>query len=436
MKKAAATSLLIGLIFLLAARFANAEAPLPAEAQQAFDQGQMAAGQGAWEIAILSFSEAQRKAERDPRVLYALGVAHANAGHELAGAAWLSACLLAAPEAPNAEAVQKEINRLLGVADTTAKRIFSMALDAARQIPSKNVRLNRLTGIMVDQAQIGDLAGAQATEAEVFKLSAVASQRSEGEPEVWIAGRDNVQSIMWGDYLLYLEEIEDLDEAQANSAHVINNGPRMSAMAKLAVSLALAGRPEQAKQAFTEAERCMALLTEDRSHEKVERMLNDLAVAYAQNGQADDYKRILNSARAIAEAKQFSDLLSQIAAAMEKDPAKMSMHDKGGTDTVNLELQMAKFWSEQAFILDLKGQLDQALQAKESDSPYGIESDAIAFRVQELGRLLGVSVSIFQGQMKEGLLRGFQIRLMSGRQWRDSHRRLLLRARSASDHPN
>lgn len=372
MKKAAATSLLIGLIFLLAARFANAETPLPAEAQQAFDQGQMAAGQGAWEIAILSFTEAQKKAERDPRVLYALGVAHANAGHELAGAAWLSACLLAAPEAPNADAVQKEINRLLGVADTAAKRIFSMALDAARQIPLKNVRWNRLTSIMEDQAQIGDLAGAQATEAEAFKLSAAASQRSEGEPDVWIASRDHVQSVMWGDYLLYLEEIEDLDEAQATIAHVTNNGPRMSALAKLAVPLALAGRPDQAKQAFTAAERCMTLLTEDRSQEKVRRMLNDLAVAYAQNGQADDYKRILNSAKAIAEAKQFSDLLSQITAAMEKDPAKMSMHDKGSTDTVELELQMAKFWSEQAFILDLKGSLTKRCRPRRATVPMGL----------------------------------------------------------------
>ena len=91
-----------------------AEAPLPDKARQAYERGLIAAEQEAWEVAIQCFTEAQKAAEREPRVLYALGLAHAKAGHKAEGITWLRAYLDAAPQAPNAGAVREEIARLEG----------------------------------------------------------------------------------------------------------------------------------------------------------------------------------------------------------------------------------------------------------------------------------------------------------------------------------
>lgn len=117
------------------AAFAAAEGGLLPEAQQAFERGVAAAEQEGWTMAIHYFTKAQTTEPLSDPILYNLGLAHANAGHEIAGIAWLNAHLASEPDAPNADAIRAEIARLKAAAKDTMRLIFQQAIAAAEQLP-------------------------------------------------------------------------------------------------------------------------------------------------------------------------------------------------------------------------------------------------------------------------------------------------------------
>jgi hypothetical protein len=112
------------------------ESPLPETARAAYERGRMAAAQRLWALAILNFTEAQQEAPGDARLLYALGLAHDKAGHELAAAALLNAYLAAAPGAPDAEAVRREIAQLEASVQAHAAKMISTLLEVAAKLPA------------------------------------------------------------------------------------------------------------------------------------------------------------------------------------------------------------------------------------------------------------------------------------------------------------
>lgn len=87
---------------------------LPAAARAAFEEGCRAADRGRWDLAVERFEEARSAAPEDPDIVYNLGVAHARAGHPFEAASWLRFYLALAPDAPDADAVLREITRLDG----------------------------------------------------------------------------------------------------------------------------------------------------------------------------------------------------------------------------------------------------------------------------------------------------------------------------------
>ncbi len=140
---------------------------LPPEAQQAFDRGLKAVKQQEWGLAARYFSDAQKIAPYASTVLFNLGLSHARAGHELPAIAWLQTYLAATPQAPNAEAIRAEIERLKTVTRGKMNTIFQTAIAAAQQLdPSAewpNDIRSALCGISACQAYAGDVEGAIAT---------------------------------------------------------------------------------------------------------------------------------------------------------------------------------------------------------------------------------------------------------------------------------
>lgn len=141
--------------------------------QQAFDRGLMAVQLQEWGLAIRyfsdaqeiasHFSDAQKAAPHASTVLFNLGLAHARAGHELPAIAWLHAYLDAAPQAPNAEAIRAEIERLKTVLWGKMNTIFQTAIDAVQQLDPPGDRWVVIDTIALYQAYTGDVEGAIAT---------------------------------------------------------------------------------------------------------------------------------------------------------------------------------------------------------------------------------------------------------------------------------
>ena len=430
-----------GLICLLGAGLLPvlAEPPLPPEAQALVNQGQRAADQGAWDVAISFFNDAIDKADNDPRIYYSLGVAHDKAGHELPAAGWLQAYLIARPTAPNAAAVRQEIDRLDKLALTEQNRIFTLALETARQIPVSNIRWNRLGCIVECQAQAGDLAGAQATEAELEELSEAASHPSPGEPDnIQVMSRDYCRSVLWDYYVRYLAEVGDLDDARAALANITQAAPRMSALSYLALYQALAyphhetiasswlavlgetasvpkatgDYSELAAQTFAEAESCLNSPEPNSERDYIGRVVRDLAAAYAINGQTDDCKRILIQAQKLAEENRLTDMLPAIQKALGTDQSTKNLRVIWDENPYILMASSAAVWSDHKALLDIKGQLEQAMQAKATDSSYGSAADAIALRLQQLGDEIGRSRRLLHQMARKMVFSGFQVRLL------------------------
>ena len=140
---------------------------LPPDGQQAFDRGLMAVQLQEWDLAIRYFTAASYTGPVVPTVLFNLGLAHARAGHELPAIAWLHAYLAVTPQAPNAEAIRAEIERLKTVMRGKMNAIFQTAITAAQQLdpngPFLQDKDTALFGIADSQARAGDVEGAIAT---------------------------------------------------------------------------------------------------------------------------------------------------------------------------------------------------------------------------------------------------------------------------------
>jgi tetratricopeptide (TPR) repeat protein len=144
--------------------------PVPPAAREAFERGLAAAEQQQWPLAIRYFREArnaagshfgddERAALAWPALLYNLGLAHGKAGQELPAIAWLHAYLAAAPQAPNAEAVRKEIIRLDVATEAKIARIMREA-DASTSAADKGEADFRAGTARLFQAAGGDVEGA------------------------------------------------------------------------------------------------------------------------------------------------------------------------------------------------------------------------------------------------------------------------------------
>jgi tetratricopeptide (TPR) repeat protein len=174
----------------------RAQQALPPEAQEPFNLGLAAVEQNQWDSAVGYFSEAQKAAPKNPRVMYNLGLAHSKAGHLLAGMAWLHAYLAASPSAANAEAVRMEIARLQVANDMRAGKVAQQALTIAQQISSEHSfqREMALETAIRAQAYAGDIYGALRNQS----LSATTADELWTEYLVAKAWAGDVQTAMGG----------------------------------------------------------------------------------------------------------------------------------------------------------------------------------------------------------------------------------------------
>jgi hypothetical protein len=108
---------------------------LPPEAKHDLDAGLAAAQAQRWTSAIASFEAARRKALAFPPLLLDLGLAEQGAGNQAAAMYWLRAYLIAAPDAPNAEDVRREIRKLRSQQENTIRNILDTAKTIAAQFP-------------------------------------------------------------------------------------------------------------------------------------------------------------------------------------------------------------------------------------------------------------------------------------------------------------
>lgn len=364
---------------LLSVNTQATEAPLPIEAQKAFERGLIAADQEAWELAIGYFSEAQKAAERDPGVLYSLGLAHTNAGHELAGAAWLRAYLSAAPQSSNAGVVEKEIVRLEDIAKANTKKIFEAALAASHQTPSDDMRKYRLFYIFTWQIYIGDLEGGQKTRKEAVDLWVALSPDEAADIKLFF------ESLVWKWHVRYLAQVGEVQKAQEALSRVDDWKMKIEAECSIAQGQIWTGDFAGAEKTLLLAERALRnfdeLCREDikKGHyenandpslrEEQTDLMFALAEAYAVNGQAEDYRRVLREAKEIAEQYELSEeIRSKIADALQSDPnSKNRRVALIRMDPVKEWIDLALEMSTDNMAIDLPGRLEWAKSDESSD---------------------------------------------------------------------
>jgi hypothetical protein len=378
---------------LLSVNTRAAEAPLPIEAQKAFERGLIAADQQAWELAIGYFAEAQKSAERDPGVLYSLGLAHTNAGHELAGAAWLRAYLSAAPQSSNADAVKKEIVRLEDIAKANTKKIFEAALAASHQTPSDEMRKQRLFYIFTWQIYVGDLDGGQKTQKEAADLWVALSSDEAAEVKLFL------DSLVWEWHVRYLAKVGEVQKAQEALSRVDDWKMKIEAECSIAQGQTWIGDFAGAEKTLLLTERALRNLDElcrddiQKGHyknsddpslrEDQTELLLALAEAYAVNGQAEDSRRVLKEANEIAEQYKLSEeTRSKIADALQSDP------DSKNRRVALIQMDPVKEWIDLALEMSTDNvviDLPERLAWAKSDE----SSDGIANRLAAVAFTLG-----------------------------------------------
>ena len=137
----AAACLLLALL-LTPSAFAQQAPPstLTPEAQESVKKGILAAQQQDYLLAIQYFQDARKTAAGvySPEVLYDLGLAESKIpGRELRAICWFAAYLAAAPGAPNAAAVQQQIDVLDVKSKSNLARLVKSVQDAAEKIPNR-----------------------------------------------------------------------------------------------------------------------------------------------------------------------------------------------------------------------------------------------------------------------------------------------------------
>jgi len=385
-------------LLLVFQSFQFALAQMPAEAQKAYDRGLVAADQQLWDLAITNFTAAQKLANREPRVLYSMGLAHAKAGHDLAGAAWLRAYLAMSPDAANAAAVRGEVARLEQSTSDNVKKIFAAATAAARQIPWDDVRWNRLAWNTQWEARTGLIEEALANEQEAYTLSlAIPNDRPEvpGRARVNIKTRSRMQSLIWENYIQYLIDLHDLPKAQEALSHIANADLKTRAQCYIARGLSWKLDNSEAKQLLAEVEQAIARL--DDPDAQLSRML-DLADACIVNSQPEMAGKVIESAKTLARKNNLKiddeDLQTVLKRLSEANKGNFTDFDKRYYyDEVSNSVDLAEFISSKDVVIDLKGQLEQAGHA-DSNNWAGSESDSIARKLQVAAYSLGIDAAV------------------------------------------
>ncbi len=108
---------------------------LSAAFEEAFHQGLEAAKNKEWETALSYFKAAAQETPYYPPLLFNLGLTHKNLGHRLAAFGWFKAYLKAAPDSPQAQAVELEVAALKSDLEYAAREIFRQAVLAMTELP-------------------------------------------------------------------------------------------------------------------------------------------------------------------------------------------------------------------------------------------------------------------------------------------------------------
>lgn len=139
----------------------NVPASLPPAAQEAVDEGIIAAKVPDYLLAIRYFEEARKLAPEAPVIYLNLGLAESGVpGRELRAMAWFGAYLAAYPDAPNVPAVRKQIGVLQVRNTSNISRLIKTVQDAADQLPDNDWALRDVAALW---AGTGDIAGARKT---------------------------------------------------------------------------------------------------------------------------------------------------------------------------------------------------------------------------------------------------------------------------------
>jgi hypothetical protein len=153
-------------VFLLVFASGALYAELPPEAQAAVKKGTLAAQQQDYLLAIRYFREARNSAPDAPEIYGYLGLAESKIpGRELRAIAWFGAYLATNPNAPNAAAVQDQIDMLNIKSQSNITHLIRSLQDAAGRIPLDGTnpypRDNALANVAALWARIGDAESAK-----------------------------------------------------------------------------------------------------------------------------------------------------------------------------------------------------------------------------------------------------------------------------------
>ena len=367
------------------------EAPDP---EKAYQRGLVAADLQTWDLAIANFAEAQKASPGDMRYLYALGMAHARAGHDLAGAAWLRVYLAAAPKAERADDVRAEIARLEQSHLANEKKIFASAAAAARQIPWLGLRWQQLRLISGREARAGLIDDALALEQEIYALSLTIPKDSPDPPgwgRIEILPRDVVQSWLWSDNVDALATLQhDPGKAMQALAHISDADARASAQMDIAEAMCwnLDGDSDHELAAAAES---IAAVADPSARDDG---LLDLVDAYVYCREPAQARKQLDEARSFAEknnltisSQALQNRLDQLAKAdrSEYDEAyKIEYIDEIANRTMIAQTITANAWAT-----DLKAALAQAAQSDPNAS--GSQSAAIAGKLSGIAYEMGAS---------------------------------------------
>lgn len=306
---------------LLAAAQETTPPALPPEAQQAFDRGLKAVQQQEWDLAIRYFTDANTTAPYASTVLFNLGLAHARAGHELPAIAWLQAYLAATPQAPNAEAIRAEIERLKTVTQGKMNTIFQTTIADAQQLdPSKgDLDDSALICVVVCQAYVGDVEGAIATyklansqkEVSTSQCWSLFSEEliSNGDLEGAQEALENVteakeQDEVWGDIFYAMLKSGDIEAARNAAQKIHDADKRGKLLRELRIKVLEKTVNENARKGdfdFVPVEELLPLLENDLGRI---RQLVSIAEQQGKFKDAEGKSQTINRALKLARAEQ------------------------------------------------------------------------------------------------------------------------------------
>jgi len=130
---------------------------LSPEAKESFDSGLHALEQGSFERAIEHLTRVHRAAPSTPKVLYSLGFAHAQAGHEILAVVFYRAYLEVRPGAPNADQVKHDILTLQDSVEDIVQALFKEAIAVADDLVGEDAKAEAWQEIIAAMAEAGEL---------------------------------------------------------------------------------------------------------------------------------------------------------------------------------------------------------------------------------------------------------------------------------------